>query len=149
MSFCVSNKQIIVFCFPPNTGLLQQSFWSFCSIFCKGTTYFEWINDMYEFTLYDIGFAYLSIKAGCSSIVLFVCGICGLGTTNGIRHYMWMQSLVEFIFWCDNWVQLLYQFSYFFVIFMNSYIIWIRLNASTDQFVHSIYSDIPVMSSYI
>jgi hypothetical protein len=29
---------------------------------------------------------------------------------------------------------------------MNSYIIRIRLNASTNQFVHTVYSDIPVMS---
>ncbi len=29
---------------------------------------------------------------------------------------------------------------------MNSYIIWIHLNASTNQFVHTPYSDIPVMS---
>jgi hypothetical protein len=38
---------------------------------------FEWINDTYEFTVYDIGFAYPPIEAGCSSIVLFVRGICG------------------------------------------------------------------------
>ncbi len=34
----------------------------------------------------------------------------------------------------------------FCVIFMNSYIIWICLNASINQFVNTVYSDIPVMS---
>jgi hypothetical protein len=36
---------------------LSQQFLSFCGIFPKGTTYFEWINDTHEFTVYDIGFA--------------------------------------------------------------------------------------------
>jgi hypothetical protein len=77
VSFCVSNKQIIVFCYPPNRGWLQSVFLSFCGICCKGTTYFEWINDMNEFTVYEIRFTFPPIEAGCSSIVSSICGICG------------------------------------------------------------------------
>jgi hypothetical protein len=69
-------SKLLSFAFSPiEAG--RSIFLSFCGIFCMGTTYFEWINDMHEFTVYDIGFAFPPTEAGCSSIVLLVCGICG------------------------------------------------------------------------
>ncbi len=72
----VSDEKIIVFCFLPNRGWLQQ-FLFVPGICGKGTTYFEWIHDTYEFTVYDIWFASPLIEAGCSSFASSVRGICG------------------------------------------------------------------------
>ncbi len=60
--FYVSNKQIIVVRFPPNRGLLQQFFFNLFAAY-------------YAMALLILNG--LIIEAGCSSINLFVCGICG------------------------------------------------------------------------
>jgi hypothetical protein len=61
MSFYVSNKQIIDIRFPPNRSLSQQFFYLFVAYFAIALLL---LNG-------------LIIEAGCSSIVLFVCSICG------------------------------------------------------------------------
>jgi hypothetical protein len=65
-----------------------------------GTTYFEWINDTYEFTVYDIGFAFPLIEAGCSSIILVVSASVARAS---LIAFDIISKLIEFIlFWCDN-----------------------------------------------
>jgi hypothetical protein len=81
------TSKLLLLTFPSIEACHSSLFLSFCCIFCYGTTYFEWINDTYEFSVYDIGFAYPLIEADYSSIVSFVCGICGYVTTIGIQFY--------------------------------------------------------------
>ncbi len=112
----------------------------------KGPTYFEWIHNTYEFTVYDIWFAFPPIEVGCISFVSSVCSICRLGT-NDIRYYMWLQLLVEFIIYIGGTIEFNYYMNSINLCFilMNSYIIWTCLNASTNHSVHTVCSGILVM----
>jgi hypothetical protein len=79
VSFYVSNEQIIVACFPPYRGLSQQFLFEFFAAYFAMALLI--LNGLM------IRSAYPPIAAGCSSMVSFVCGIYGQGTTIGIGFY--------------------------------------------------------------